>query len=222
MVHNPSFRRGLRESVVILLAVGAFGVAFGVLAVDAGLAPWLAVGASVVIVSGAAQFALAGLLAAGSVPVLVAVTGLALRHVPMSARLAGLLGRRPVRTRLALAWVLVDETFGLTLHAAGRGEEDLVAYKAAADLMLYSGWVVGTALGAYLGATLDPEALGIGVLFPLMFLGLAAPLVRSRRDWLVAGVAVAATLVATVMIPDAWQVTVAASVAAGVGMMLHE
>lgn len=218
MITSPSFRRGLRDGVVILVAVGAFGVAFGVLAVEAGLDRWVTVLASVVVVSGAAQFAMLGLLAAGAWPVLVATTGLALRHVPMSARLSSLIGPQRLRTRLALAWVLVDETFGLTVAAANRGEEDLVAYKAAADVLLYTGWVVGTVIGAVLGGRVDPSAWGADVFFAVMFLGLAAPLVRTRNDLVVATVAVAATFAAAAVVPDAWRITSAAGVAGVVGM----
>ena len=219
---NPSFRQGIRDSIFILLAVGAFGVAFGVLAVEAGLSAWLTILASVVIVSGAAQFAMVGLLATGAAPVLVASTGLALRHIPMSAKLAQLIGPQPLRTRLRLAWVLVDETFGLTLRASATGVEDVVAYKTAADLMLYTGWVIGTAVGALVGSAIDPEQAGIDVLFPLLFLGLAAPLVRIRRDWIVAIAAVAAALVATYILPAAWQVTSAATIAALLGVFVRE
>jgi predicted branched-subunit amino acid permease len=88
--------------------------------------------------------------------------------------------------------------------------------------MLYSAWVAGTAGGALIGKALDPAALGIDVLFALLFLGLAAPLVRNRRDWLVVGLAVAATLLATMVLPDAWQITGAATAAALVGTVARE
>ncbi len=215
---SSSFRRGLRDGAVLFLAVGAFGTGFGVLAVQAGLAPWLAVLASVIVVSGAAQFTMVGLLASGAAPVLVATTGLALRHVPMSARLAQLLGARPLATRVAMAWVLVDETFGMALHAADLGEEDLVAYKGATDLVLYGGWVAGTVLGAAMGEAIDPEQWGIDVFFPLIFLGLAAALVRTRRDWIVVGTAIVAALLSTSALPEAWRITGAAAVAALVGL----
>ncbi len=199
-----------------------FGVAFGVLAVQAGLAPWLAVVSSLVIVSGAAQFALVELLAGGPGPVLVATAGLALRHLPMSAKLADLIGDRSLGTRVRLAWVLTDETFGLTLRASQTGVPDLIAYKHATDLMLYSAWVAGTAGGALVGREIDPAALGIDVLFALLFLGLAAPLIRTRRDWMVAGLAVVAALLATLVLPDAWQITGAATAAALVGTAIRD
>jgi 4-azaleucine resistance transporter AzlC len=222
VLQNPSFRAGLRDSALILLAVGGFGVAYGVLAVSAGFSPWLATFSSIIIVSGAAQFTMIGLLSAGAVPVLIAVTGLGLRHLPMSASLANMIGPQPLSRRLRLAWILVDETFGLTVRAVGAGVEDVVAYKSGADLMLYSGWVVGTAIGAWFGGAIDPEAIGISVLFGLLFLGLAAPMIRTRRDWGVAAAAVVAAVLATSFVPAAWQITVAAIAASLVGMLFHE
>jgi len=222
MFGDPSFRKGARDAILILVAVGAFGVAYGVLAVDAGLSQWLTLFSSIIIVSGAAQFAMVGLLAAGPIPVLLAATGLGLRHLPMSARLADMIETPPLWTRLRLAFILVDETFGLTIRAHEAGVEDVIAYKTAADLMLYSGWIVGTAVGAWFGSSIDPETAGIGVLFGLLFLGLAAPMVKMRRDWMVAGAAVVATLIAIATLPVAWQVSTAAVAASLVGTAIDE
>jgi predicted branched-subunit amino acid permease len=97
-----------------------------------------------------------------------------------------------------------------------------VAYKTAADVMLYSAFVVGTVIGALFGGVIDPEAMGIDVLFALLFLGLAAPMVRNRRDWIVAAAAVAASIVAAMLLPPAWQITAAAVAASAVGMALGE
>lgn len=214
-----SYRRGLREGAPFTVAFSVIGVGYGVLAVQAGLAPWLAALSSLLIVSGAGQFALVGLLSAGAGPALVAVTGLGLRHVPMSATLSQLVGDQPLGTRLRLAWVLLDESFGLTLRAAARGERDLVAFKTGADLVLYAGWVGGTVVGAFVGAAARPEAWGIDVLFALLFLGLAAPMVRDWRRVAVAVAAVGATLLAVLWVPPSWQVVVAATSASLVGVV---
>jgi predicted branched-subunit amino acid permease len=140
----------------------------------------------------------------------------------MSARLADIIEAQPLLTRLRLAFILVDETFGLAIRAHDAGVEDVVAYKTAADLMLYTGWIIGTAVGAWFGSSIDPEAAGIGVLFGLLFLGMAAPMVKIRRDWVVAGAAVVATVIATEALPVAWQITTAAVAAALVGMAIDE
>ena len=217
MFDDPSFRRGAAESAMLFFTTGAFGLLYGVLAVEAGFSPILAIFSSVVIVSGAAQFTMIGLLAAGPAPVLISAVGLGLRHIPMSATMASMMGHRSLGTRLRMAWILVDESFGLTVRAYQRGVADIVAYKTAADLILYSGLVVGTILGALLGAQVDPAAAGVGVFFPLLFLGLAAPMVRTRRELVVAGMTIVTTLVAVTLLPPAWQLTVGAAVAAGLG-----
>lgn len=223
-MNSESFRRGFRDSILIFFAVGAFGIAYGVLAIEIGFSAWLAVLSSVVIVSGAAQFAMVGLLGsgAGAVPVLAAATGLGLRHLPMAASLRRLIGPQRLGTRMRLAYVLADETFGLTLRAAESDVEDLVAYKTAADALLVTGWVLGTAVGVWFGASIDPQGIGIDVLFGLLFLGLAAPMVRKRRDWVVVVGSVVATALGVVLLPSAWQVTSAAVVAALVGVFIDE
>jgi 4-azaleucine resistance transporter AzlC len=212
----------LRDFAALAVPIAAFGLVFGVLAVQAGLAPWLAVLSSVIVLSGAAQFAMVGLLAAGPGAVLVATTGLALRHIPMSATMARLFADAPLHRRLHLAFVLVDESFGLTIKAADGGEPDLVSYKTAIDIGLFSTWVTATALGTALGTEIDPSRWGLEVWLPLLFLGLAAPLVKSWRDMVTALASAAAAVGAVLVLPAAWRVTAAAVIGALIGSTLRE
>lgn len=214
---RSSFLRGLRDSIPIFVAVGAFGIVFGVLASRVGGPSWLPVAMSVIVISGAAQFAMIALWGAGILPVLVAVLGLSLRHLPMAVRLSDLIGDRPLTTRLGLSYVLTDETFGLALAAGDDDGVDLVAYKAAADLMLWTSWVGGTIAGAWAGATVDPAAIGADVLFAVLFLSLAVPFVRSARDAAVGVLAAVCALAAIPLLPDAWEITGAAFTAAAIG-----
>lgn len=214
---RSSFLRGLRDALPIFIAVGAFGLVFGVVAAQLDGPGWLPVAMSVVVISGAAQFAMAALWGAGIVPILVAVVGLALRHLPMGVRLSEAIGPRPLATRLGLSYVLTDETFGLALAAAEDPDTDIVAYKAAADLSLWTAWVGGTIIGAWAGTAVDPAAIGADVLFAVLFLALAAPFIRSARDAGVAAIAAVCALVAIPLLPEAWEVTGAAFAAAAIG-----
>ena len=217
MKMSPSFRRGLRDTFPLVPPIAVFGAVFGALAVQAGLTPWLTMLTSLIVVSGAAQVAIVGLLASGAAPVLLATTGLALRHIPMSAALSNLLGQAPTHHRIRLAWVLVDETFGLTVNAARDPAVDLVSFKSAADLAVYVTWLGSSAVGAFYGAEVDTARLGIEIVFPLVFLGLAAPLLRGRRHWMTAGLAAVAAVAAVVALPSEWRVTAAAIVGAVIG-----
>jgi predicted branched-subunit amino acid permease len=59
-------------------------------------------------------------------------------------------------------------------------------------------------------------------MLPLLFLGLAAPMIRRQRDWIVAASAVVTALIATMVLPPAWQITGAAAVASLVGIGFSE
>jgi len=111
----------------------------------------------------------------------------------------------------------VDETFGLTVNAARDPSVDLVSFKSAADLAVYVTWLGASAVGAFFGADVDTSRLGIEVVFPLVFLGLAASLLRLRHHWITAGFGVAAAVAAVVFLPSEWRVTAAAIVAAVIG-----
>ena len=215
---SSGFRRGARAFLVLAPPLAGFGLAIGVLGVKAGIEPWLVTAASAFVLSGSAQAAWVGLYASGPAAVLIATVGLGLRHIPMSASLRPLLGcDLSLPRRLLLAHFLVDETYGLTISAARNGEPDPAGFVAGADVVLYVNWVGTTAVGAYLGSSIDPEQLGLGVIFPLMFLGIALPLIHDRRHYVTASLAVGLALVAVLVVPPAWQVTGAAVLAAAVG-----
>ena len=127
----------------VALAIGVFGVVYGAAADDV-LGPVLAVASSVLIFSGAAQFTMVALLAAGASPagVLAGVAPLALRHLPLGAIMAP---RLPAsRTRRALvSWFLIDETAGVALAGAGPVERTM----AVTGGLSYLAWVTGTTAG---------------------------------------------------------------------------
>lgn len=216
---RSSFLRGLRDAIPIFIAVGTFGIVFGVVGAQLGGPSWLPLAMSVIVISGAAQFAMVALWGAGLVPILIAVIGLSLRHLPMAARFSEVIGPRPLRVRLGLSYVLTDETFGLALAAVEDPDTDIVAYRTAVDVMLWTSWVGGTLLGAWAGTSVDPAAIGADVLFAVLFLSLAIPFIRSRRDLGVAVTAAVCALVAIPVLPEAWEVTGAAFAAAAVGTM---
>jgi predicted branched-subunit amino acid permease len=183
-----------------------FGLIYGALAAQVGFSPVLAGLSSILIVSGSAQLAMVGLIPFGAGPVLLATTGLALRHIPMAVHLSQVLGPLSLWQRFHLSWILVDESYGLTVAAAEKG----VGYKTAADVTLYSAWITTTVLGATLGAELDPTRFGLEAVIPLVFLGLAMAIVKGWRRWLAAAIAVATTAASVAFLPPAWQLTVAA------------
>jgi predicted branched-subunit amino acid permease len=172
-------------------AIAVFGAIYGAAGAPVlGVAGTLA--SSALIFSGALQFATLGLAASGAGPVAILLTALALnlRHLVLGALLRPHLAVSTAR-RAALAWFLVDESFGLAYAARGRVVRTLLVV----GIVCYLSWLIGTAVGL-LGTTLAPLEGVAGAIFPVLFIGLAA--VTALQQSVAARAVVAALLVVAV------------------------
>lgn len=164
-------------SLPVAIAIGVFGVVYGAAARPL-LGAGLTVVSSVLIFSGASQFTLVALLAAGATPagVVAGTATLALRHLPLGAVLQPqLVGDR--RRRALVAWFLIDETTGLSLARDEPVEQTLTI----SGGLAYVAWVLGT-VGGVAGASLARVEPLADALFPVLFVGLAALTAASRPD----------------------------------------
>src|SRR5688572_13123796 len=109
---GPSVRSIVATCLPAALAIAVFGALYGAAARPL-IGPEMTVAASIVVFSGALQFAIVGLLAAGAMAPALILTAviLNLRHVVLGAVLRPMLSRSRVRRALQ-SWFLVDETFG--------------------------------------------------------------------------------------------------------------
>jgi predicted branched-subunit amino acid permease len=199
MDRSGSFRRGVWAMAPLWLGVIPFALVYAVLARDAGLSLVETQALSVLVFAGSAQVSAVGLFGAGAAALEIVSTTLLLnvRHV-----LYGLsLGRRiPLRgvQRPAAAYFLTDEAFGVVVTSGERS----FAFLLGAELSLFAAWNVSTLGGAVAGGTIaDPGRLGIELVFPLAFLALLVPLVRTRVELAVALVAGAAAYILADALP---------------------
>ena len=173
-------RDGVKAAAPIAVGPVLFGLSFGLLASSAGMDTVAATVFSATTFAGAAQFAAASVLAGGGT-VIAAVLAAALlnaRYATMSIAVADLF-RGPRWRRLAEAQLLVDESWAL----AGRGGRFRRPILIGAGLLLYVLWVSSTAAGTLVGDRLgDPLDYGLDAAFAALFLGLALPYLRSRRE----------------------------------------
>ena len=176
VVRTPT--QTLTRAAGIGLAVGVYGVSFGVLAVAAGLSPAQACVMSMLTFTGASQFAFIGVLAAGggALAAIAPAVTLAIRNAAYGLSLAPILPRR-LRNRALAAHLVIDES-----TAMARAEDDPGAARhafLATGISVWLGWNAGTLAGALLGGMLgDPRMLGLDAMFPAAFLALLAPQLR--------------------------------------------
>lgn len=183
-----------RDAIGIGLAVGAVGVSFGVLAVSAGLSVAQAIAMSLLVFTGASQFAVVGVLASGGSAVAALAPALLLgaRNAVYGLLLAPILRGRFAAAR---AQLVIDES---TAMAKAHPEQPRAAFMAT-GLSVYVFWNLGTAIGALAGGGIaDPQALGLDAVFPAAFLALLAPQLRRRGA---PAAAALGALIAVVLVP---------------------
>ena len=179
------------------IAVGAYGVSFGVLAVQAGMSPAQACVMSMLVFTGASQFAFVGVVASGGAA--LAAMGpavmLALRNAVYGLSLAPMLPGR-LHHRALAAHLVIDES-----TAMARAEDDARAARHAffaTGVSVWLFWNLGTLTGALLGGGLgDPRTLGLDAMFPAAFLALLAP--QLRRPGATAAAFAGATIAVAVL-----------------------
>ncbi|MFE2922712.1 AzlC family ABC transporter permease [Streptomyces goshikiensis] len=206
----------VRDALGVGVAVGLSGFAFGVTAAGAGISTLQACVLSLLVFTGASQFALVGALAAGGNPFTAAAGAffLGTRNAFYGLRLSQLLALpRPVRP-LAAHWV-IDETTAVALAQPDRKSARLGF--TVTGLTLYVLWNLTTLLGA-LGAEAigDTGAWGLDAAGPAVFLALLAPMLKTSTERAVAALALVLGLGLLPVLPAGVPVLVAALAAPAV------
>ncbi|MEV7739596.1 AzlC family ABC transporter permease [Streptomyces sp. NPDC088921] len=180
----------VRDALGVGVAVGLSGFAFGVTSAGSGLTLTQTCALSLLVFTGASQFALVGALAAGGGAVAAAAGAffLGARNAFYGLRLSQLLALPRVLRPFAAQWV-IDETAAVSLAQPTRRSARIGF--AVTGLSLYVLWNLTTLLGA-LGADAigDTRAWGLDAAGPAVFLALLAPMVKSGTERVVAGLAV--------------------------------
>ncbi|MFI5956501.1 AzlC family ABC transporter permease [Cryptosporangium sp. NPDC051539] len=200
---DPAHSRGIvRDAVGVGLATGAYGIAFGAAGVAAGFSVLQTCLSSLLVFTGASQFALVGVIGAGGG--VAAAVGSALllgaRNALYGVRLSSLLGWTGWRRAVAAQGV-IDESAAMALPRTTPEASRLAFVSTALSVFLL--WNLATLIGA-VGATAvgDPAALGLDAAAPAGFLALLAPRLREGGGaWRVAAAGAVIALVATPWLP---------------------
>lgn len=218
MLNQPDVRRGVRDTIPVLVPVIPFALVLGLAIAESplsNLVGWL--GASFIF-GGAAQLTVVTLSTEGAGLLAVIAAGLVVqaRHVMYSAAFAPVFGPQPPWFRWVGPYFLVDQQFALTSLRVDDPPDSFRSYYLGAGLTFWVVWQVTVALGLVVGPVL-PEAWSLDFAVPLLFVGLLASAVDSAPG---AAAAVGAGAVAwlTLGIPNRLGIVLGAlaGVAAGV------
>ena len=181
VVDRSEVLAGARAIAPLLLGVAPFGLLFGALAVRLEFGIAAAIGASLLMFAGAAQFVFVQLAASGaSWPVVVlACLVVNLRHVLYSASLAPGVSQARTAVRAVLAYFLTDEAYAITSRHAAHHAGAQHSFFLGAGVTLWLCWQLSTIAGAIVGARLPPSPLYAFTL-PVTFVAIVAPTLRDR------------------------------------------
>jgi predicted branched-subunit amino acid permease len=194
---NSEQRRLVADSIGVGIASGAYGVSFGAIAVTSVFSVLQTCVLSLLVFTGASQFALVGVIASGGAPVSAAATALMLgtRNALYGLKLASMLGLRGAR-RVGAAQLVIDESTAMALKA--RDPKDARLGFFAAGWAVFVLWNLATLLGALAGNQIgDTRTYGFDAAVPAAFLALLWPRLTTMRTRLtaLAAAALALTLV---------------------------
>ena len=170
------------------------GMVFGFLFVQAGAAWWLAILSSVLVFAGAAQYMMIPMIASG-VPIgaiALATLVVNLRHVFYGLSLLHTLPRQRI-LRWYMIFALTDETYSV-LTTIPKTTSD--RNKALVALLNQSWWVLGTTIGAALGAQVQIALAGLDFVLAALFAVLTVEQWRTRKSAAPLWVALAAYAIA--------------------------
>ncbi|WP_374119353.1 AzlC family ABC transporter permease [Streptomyces sp. RKAG290] len=200
----------VRDALGVGIAVGLSGFAFGVTSAGSGLSLLQTCALSLLVFTGASQFALVGALAAGGNPYTAAAGAffLGVRNSFYGLRLSQLLALPRAVRPFAAQWV-IDETTAVTLPQPTRRAARIGF--TVTGLTLYVLWNLTTLVGA-LGAEAlgDTDAWGLDAASPAVFLALLAPMLKTTTERVTGALAVLLVLGLLPVLPAGVPVLVAA------------
>jgi len=207
-----------RAAAGIALYAGAFGFTFGAVATAARLGILQVMALSAVLFSGASQFALVGVLAAGgpAVAALAAALLLGSRNAFYGLPLTPLLRPGGLR-RLWTAQFVIDETTAMAVAQRSPRAARFAFW--ATGLALLALWNLGTLAGALVGSGINTSAFGLDAAAPAIFLALLWPQLSRERGRAVALGAIVVTLALVTITPTGVPIIAAALVAVAAGVM---
>lgn len=218
----PERQQAIRRNAIALgLGTGAYALSFGALAVSAGLTIWQVQALSLLMFTGASQFALIAVIAAGGGAIVAVATAALIgsRNTFYAVHMSRVLHPRGWR-RLAAAQLTIDESTGMSVGNSESPPAEKYAFWAT-GIAIFICWNIGTLIGS-VGAGLldDPTVLGLDAAGPAAFLALVWPRLTSWPMRAVFAVSLLSAVALTPALPPGIPVLLAGVAGVITGLLL--
>jgi predicted branched-subunit amino acid permease len=194
---NPNRNQVDRTALSVAFTVGLYGAAFGAAGVTAGFSILQTCLLSILLFSGASQFAVVGIMGAGgsAVSAIATATLLGFRNALYGLQMAPILKVKGLK-RILAAQITIDESTAVATLQENDADRRRGFYVTGIGVFVF--WNLFTFLGA-LGASAigDPAVWGLDAAVPAAFCGLIWPRLKNKTHFVVSAVAIAWALLLT-------------------------
>jgi len=198
---NPKINPIDRTALSVAFTVGLYGAAFGAAGVTAGFSILQTCLLSLLLFSGASQFAVVGIMGAGgaAISAIATATLLGFRNALYGLQMAPILKVSGIKRVLA-AQITIDESTAVATLQENDADRRRGFYITGVGVYIF--WNLFTFLGA-LGASAigDPSVWGLDAAVPAAFCGLIWPRLKNKTHFIVSAVAIAWALALTPISP---------------------
>ena len=198
---NPKRNQVDRTALSVAFTVGLYGAAFGAAGVTAGFSILQTCLLSILLFSGASQFAVVGIMGAGgaAVSAIATATLLGFRNALYGLQMAPILKVKGLK-RILAAQITIDESTAVATLQENDADRRRGFYVTGVGVYVF--WNLFTFLGA-LGASAigDPSVWGLDAAVPAAFCGLIWPRLKNKTHFVVSAVAIAWALLLTPITP---------------------
>ncbi len=195
-----SWRRALKITSPVAMGYAPAGMAFGVLASAAGIPWWMTIMISIIVFSGAAQYAAIPLVATGAGIFNLSVNTLVinLRHVFYALPLVDILPKNPFKKAYCL-FCLTDECFSVMTSLSPDAQR---GFFPKISLLVHSYWVIATIVGIIAGDQLAKFVPHLEFALPALFVILWYEQMKQKRIWWPSIVALVFYVLMMIIIPE--------------------
>ena len=198
---NPKSNVVDRTALSVAFTVGLYGAAFGAAGVTADFSVLQTCLLSLLLFSGASQFAVVGIMGAGgaAISAIATATLLGFRNALYGVQMAPILKVTGIK-RILAAQITIDESTAVSTLQDNDVDRKRGFYLTGIGVYIF--WNFFTFLGA-LGASKigNPSVWGLDAAVPAAFCGLVWPRLKNKRQFIISGSAIGLALLLTPIAP---------------------
>jgi 4-azaleucine resistance transporter AzlC len=222
MTNNGQFREGVKDALPVVLGYLPVGMAFGLLARNAGLTPSEAGLMSFLVYAGASQFLAIEMIDQGMTwfPIVLATFFINLRHFLMSSNLSLYFKKTRLPVLGFLSAQLTDESFAVAISNLPKVKNS-PPYVFGLQITSHLAWVIGSIGGALFGPFMKISEYGLPFALPSLFLCLLVFQLKSVHHFGIMVVAGVSSLFFKWALQGNWTILLAALLAGGIGVVIE-